>query len=36
MQTEDRFKLCSGLQWVKDALKMDLEKYTDLDCPAPI
>lgn len=27
LQTEDTFKLCSGLQWVRAALKMDLGKY---------
>lgn len=36
IQTQDTFKLCSSLQWVKVALKMDLEKYTDLDCLAPL
>ena len=33
IHTEDIFKLCSGLQWVKVDLKIELEKYTDLDCP---
>lgn len=26
--------LCSHLEWIKVALKMVLEKYIDLDCPA--